>query len=156
MKLRLWKTGHQAREDKQWSLGAETWKKQARRCSCPSLLFTQTAKWQVWLPRIRSGTQRQASWAACSRPERRGREGGERTLHENLSPESAGATAETCHSGDIIYSTKGICLKPTDQPLQDLMIKVFQVNKITKRKKNLKIHLYLAAGKRRMRNIQNH
>ena len=94
------KPGHQAREDQQWSLGAETWKRRAMQL--PSLLSTQTAQATSSRPPGCGGgiTEQRLLELAGGRPERRGRQREQRTLH--MGREAAGAIAETLHSGDII------------------------------------------------------
>ena len=71
-------------------------------CSCPSVLSTQTAQaMSSRPPGCGVGiTEQRLLELAGGRPERRGPQREERTLH--MSREAAGAIAETLHSGDII------------------------------------------------------
>ena len=98
------KPGHQARDNHQWSLEGETWKNKL--CSYPSLLSTQTVQaTSSRLPGCRGGiTEQRLLELAGSGPERRGPQREERTLC--MGRESAGAIAESLHSGDIIYRTQ--------------------------------------------------
>ena len=75
-------------------------------CSCPSLLSTQTAQATSSCPPGCQGgiAEQRLLELAGSGAERRGRQREERTLH--VGRESAGAIAETLHSGDIIYRTQ--------------------------------------------------
>ena len=75
-------------------------------CSCPSLLSTQTAQAMSGQPPGCGGgiTEQRLLELAGGRPERRGQQREERTLH--MGREAAGAIAETLHSGDIIYRTQ--------------------------------------------------
>ena len=98
------KPGHQARDNHQWSLEGETWKNKL--CSYPSLLSTQTVQaTSSRLPGCRGGiTEQRLLELAGSGPERRGPQREERTLC--MGRESAGAIAESLHSGEIIYRTQ--------------------------------------------------
>ena len=75
-------------------------------CSCPSLLSTQTAQaMSSCPPGCRGGIAEQRLLElAGGRPERRGRQREERTLH--MGREAAGAIAETLLSGDVTYRTQ--------------------------------------------------
>ena len=75
-------------------------------CSYPSVLSTQTAQATSSRPPGCGGgiTEQRLLELAGGRPERRGRQREQRTLH--MGREAAGAIAETLHSGDVIYRTQ--------------------------------------------------
>ena len=90
-------------------IGSDLWELRHGRdelCSCPSLLSIQTAQAPSSCPPGCQGriAEQRLLELAGGRPERRGRQREERTLH--MGREAAGATVETLHSGDIIYRTQ--------------------------------------------------
>ena len=85
---------------------SDLWKVRLERTSYPSLLSTQTAQAMSSRPPGCGGgiTEQRLLELAGSGPERRGPQREERTLC--MGRESAGAIAESLHSGDIIYRTQ--------------------------------------------------